>query len=121
MSNLLCEKRLQNCLYDFSMNEILDVVKDLQIIKFHNKNNFHSSQNKLLYGFDLSTLNKCNIPSLINRTEEIIYGVNLKLNLLNTITTDDGNFRHYFKNNIFKIQSNDINFYHLFCKKRRNG
>ena len=60
MSNLICEKRIQNCLCDFSMNEVLDIIREVKLIKFHNKNYSHNNENKLLYGVDLSKIKNNN-------------------------------------------------------------
>ena len=119
MSNLICEKRIQNCLCDFSMNEVLDIIREVKVTKFHNKNYSHNNENKLLYGVDLSKIKNSNLPSLTYKTIDTIYDVNLKLNtnLFNTVFGDNGEVKNYFKNDSFKIHSNDAEFYEFFCKR----
>ena len=116
-SNLLCERRIQNCLYDFSMNEILDIIREVKLIKFYNKNNSYNNDNKILYGLDLSKVKNNNIPFLTFKTPGIFYDINLKVNLLDTVIDDNGEVKNYFKNDSFKIQSNDVKFYEFFCKR----
>ena len=36
-NNLLCEKRIQKCLHDFSMNEVIDIIRESKLIKFTDK------------------------------------------------------------------------------------
>ena len=117
-NNLLCEKRIQKCLHDFSMNEVIDIIRESKLIKFTDKNYSYNKENKILYGLDLSKLKK-NLSLLTYEGQGIIYDINLKLdtNSFTTVFNDNNELvKNYFKHDDFKIQTEHSGYYQFFCK-----